>query len=111
MTVSFAFPIPWRRRRDFTEYLNPKSLEILNACRLEPSLADGGAGKPVPVRETRLFLSWIRSILRGDSLVFNRTVTLRDAWARIAEKGDRASILALSPLPPPPVKIPPAQGR
>jgi glutaminyl-tRNA synthetase len=71
---------------DFKAYLNPKSLETLKSCRLEPSLAAAAPG--VRFQFERLGYFCVDS---GDSSekapVFNRTVTLRDAWAKIAEKG------------------------
>ena len=42
--------------QDFTQSLNPASLEILHGCKLEPSLAGGGAGRALPVRAARLLL-------------------------------------------------------
>jgi glutaminyl-tRNA synthetase len=71
---------------DFTTYLNPKSLEILKSCRLEPSLAGAAPGDRFQFERLGYFC-----VDSGDSSekvpVFNRTVTLRDAWAKIAEKG------------------------
>jgi glutaminyl-tRNA synthetase len=71
---------------NFTTYLNPKSLETLKSCRLEPSLAAAVSGQRFQFE--RLGYFYVDS---GDSSekapVFNRTVTLRDAWARITEKG------------------------
>jgi glutaminyl-tRNA synthetase len=71
---------------DFTEYLNPKSREILNGCRLEPSLADAAPGSRFQFERLGYFTADpVDSSEAG--LVFNRTVTLRDSWAKIAEKG------------------------
>ena len=71
---------------DFTTYLNLKSLEILKSCRLEPSLADAVPGDRFQFERLGYFC-----VDSGDSSekapVFNRTMTLRDAWAKIAEKG------------------------
>ena len=71
---------------DFKTYLNPKSLETLKSCRLEPSLATAAPGERFQFERLGYFC-----VDSGDSSekapVFNRTVTLRDAWARIAEKG------------------------
>jgi glutaminyl-tRNA synthetase len=70
---------------DFMEHLNPESLEILKSCRLEPSLADAAPGSAFQFERMGYFcVDAVES--RSDSLVFDRTVTLRDAWARIAEK-------------------------
>ncbi len=82
----FRVPDALSEEGDFTTYLNPKSLEILKSCRLEPSLADAAPGDRFQFERLGYFC-----VDSGDSsekaLVFNRTVTLRDAWAKIAEKG------------------------
>ena len=71
---------------DFTEFLNPKSREILNPCRLEPSLASAAPGSRFQFERLGYFTA--DPVDSSDkALVFNRTVTLRDSWAKIAEKG------------------------
>jgi glutaminyl-tRNA synthetase len=71
---------------DWKSGLNPKSLETLAGCRLEPSLAQAKPGEPVQFERLGYFC------LDKDSTpskpVFNRTVTLKDAWAKI-QKGGR----------------------
>lgn len=66
---------------DFTDFINPDSLEVLSPCYAEPALADLQPG------ETCQFLRkgyFCRDIDNDTTpLVFNRTVTLRDTWARI----------------------------
>jgi len=82
----FHVPNALAQEGDFATYLNPKSLETLNACRLEPSLAAASPGQWFQFERLGYFC-----VDSGDSSeqapVFNRTVTLRDVWARIAEKG------------------------
>ena len=82
----FCVPDALSEDGDFTAYLNPKSLEILKSCRLEPSLAAAVPGDRFQFERLGYFC-----VDSGDSSekapVFNRTVTLRDAWAKIAEKG------------------------
>jgi len=82
----FLVPDALSEEVDFTAYLNPKSLETLKSCRLEPSLAAAAPGARFQFERLGYFC-----VDSGDSSekapVFNRTVTLRDAWARIAEKG------------------------
>jgi len=82
----FCVPDALSEEGDFTAYLNPKSLEILKSCRLEPSLAAAAPGDRFQFERLGYFC-----VDSGDSSekapVFNRTVTLRDAWAKIAEKG------------------------
>jgi len=82
----FLVPDALAEEGDFTTYLNPKSLETLKSCRLEPSLAAASPGQRFQFERLGYFC-----VDSGDSSkkapVFNRTVTLRDAWAKIAEKG------------------------
>ena len=68
--------------KDFTAYLNPKSIELLNDCKLEPSLA---AAKPSSLYQfERLgYFCVDAKDSTPDAPVFNRTVTLRDTWAKI----------------------------
>jgi glutaminyl-tRNA synthetase len=65
----------------FTATLNPASLEILPACHLEPSLATAKPGARFQFERLGYFC--VDSDATPDNLVFNRTVTLRDTWARI----------------------------
>jgi len=70
---------------DFTSTLNPKSLEILTDCRVEPSLAEA---KPFSRYQfERLGYFCVDPDTTADKLVFNRTATLRDEWARIQKAG------------------------
>ena len=65
----------------FLDALNPDSLEVLSDSRVEASLAEAEAGKPFQFERTGYFcLDSIDS--HKDKLVFNRTVTLRDTWAK-----------------------------
>jgi glutaminyl-tRNA synthetase len=67
---------------DFKTYLNPNSLEILKSCRLEPSLADSLPGCCYQFERMGYFC--VDSVdSTAAAPVFNRTVTLRDAWERI----------------------------
>ena len=67
--------------QDFTSNLNPKSLEVLSGCKVEPCLA--GARPLDRYQFERLGYFCVDPDSAGDRLVFNRTVTLRDEWARI----------------------------
>jgi len=66
---------------DFKDYLNPDSLQILNNCKLEPGLANAEPGSHFQFQRLGYFV-----VDSGDStdgkLVFNRTVPLRDSWAK-----------------------------
>jgi len=66
---------------DFKEFLNPNSLEILT-CYVEPSLAGAAPGSRCQFERLGYFcVDYVDS--SDNKLVFNRTVTLRDTWARI----------------------------
>ena len=69
---------------DFTDYLNPNSIEILDNCKLEPALRDAAAGQRYQFERLGYFAVDPDSTSR--KLVFNRTVALRDAWAKIEKK-------------------------
>jgi glutaminyl-tRNA synthetase len=73
---------------DFTALLNPNSLEILKACWVEPSLAKSTTGSRYQFERLGYFI--VDAVDSSDKkLVFNRTVTLRDSWAKI-EKAEKA---------------------
>lgn len=65
--------------------LNPESLVTLHNCRLEPSLAQAAAGERFQFERIGYFCADAIDSQRG-APVFNRTVTLRDSWAKL-EKG------------------------
>ena len=70
--------------QDWTANLNPKSLEVLSGCRVEPSLAAAAPG--TRVQFDRLGYFCVDPDSAPGRLVFNRTVTLKDAWAKIQRK-------------------------
>jgi glutaminyl-tRNA synthetase len=72
--------------QDFTANLNPKSLEVLTECKLEPALADAVAGARYQFERLGYFS--VDADSAPGKPVFNRTVALRDTWARI-EKRDK----------------------
>jgi glutaminyl-tRNA synthetase len=67
---------------DFRANLNPNSLETLTSCRVEPSLASAAPGNRYQFERQGYFCVDIKDSSDG-VLVFNRTVTLRDPWAKI----------------------------
>ena len=68
--------------KDFSAYLNPESLETLAGCKLEPSLKNAAAGTQVQFERLGYFC--VDSADTEENMpVFNRTVTLRDTWAKI----------------------------
>jgi glutaminyl-tRNA synthetase len=82
----FRVADPLASESDYMAQLNPASLETLSACRLEPGLATAAPGEAFQFERLGYFC--VDAVdAKADTLVFNRTVTLRDAWARIKEKG------------------------
>ena len=69
---------------DFTASLNPRSLEVLPDARVEPALAGASPGDRFQFE--RLGYFGLDPDATPAHLVFNRTVTLRDAWVKIAGK-------------------------
>jgi len=74
--------------RHFTDYLNPGSLEVLGDCRLEPSLAAAAPGSRFQFERMGYFCADLKDSQPGRP-VFNRSVTLRDTWAKIAKKSSK----------------------
>jgi glutaminyl-tRNA synthetase len=70
---------------DFTANLNPNSLEVLSSCRVEPGLADAAPGDRFQF--LRLGYFCVDPDSSEGTLVFNRTASLRDTWAKIAKAG------------------------
>ncbi len=69
---------------DWREKLNPKSLEILEGCLVEPALAELPPERTVQFERTGYFC--VDRDSTAECRVFNRTVTLRDTWAKIAAR-------------------------
>jgi glutaminyl-tRNA synthetase len=72
--------------QDWKQALNEHSLETLTGCRLEPSLAEAKVGEPVQFERLGYFVVDSKDS-RPDRLVFNRSVTLNDTWAKVQQKG------------------------
>ena len=72
---------------DYKDYLNPNSLEILTQCKLEPSLKNAKSGTGYQFERLGYFCKDSKEVPEH-KLVFNRTVTLRDTWAKI-QKGKK----------------------
>ncbi|MDR3567772.1 MAG: glutamine--tRNA ligase/YqeY domain fusion protein [Syntrophobacteraceae bacterium] len=67
----------------FKDFINPGSLEVVEEAKLEPALAGAPAG--VTYQFERLGYFCVDPDSTPDKLVFNRTVTLRDTWAKVAK--------------------------
>ena len=86
----FSVENPLAEQDDFKEYLNSDSLKILTNCKLEPSLENAKSDTQYQFERLGYFLIDSKDS-SNKKLVFNRTVTLRDQWARIqkAQKSDK----------------------
>ncbi len=70
--------------KDFKEFLNPDSLQVLTHSRVEPSLRNAQPMDHYQFERQGYF--YLDPDSSSETLIFNRTVTLRDAWARIQQK-------------------------
>ncbi len=77
-------PLDVKEGEDFTVNINPNSLEVLTGCKLEPCLK---GSKPFDCYQfLRLGYFCCDPDTTDDHLVFNRTVTLKDTWAKIEKR-------------------------
>ncbi|WP_315720403.1 MULTISPECIES: glutamine--tRNA ligase/YqeY domain fusion protein [unclassified Bradyrhizobium] len=79
----FANPSP--NAADFTADLNPNSLEVLTDARIEPAIAESNSAEPMQFERQGYFVRDPDST--PDKLVFNRTIGLRDTFAKEVAKG------------------------
>jgi len=76
------FRVPNPSGDNFVRYLNPNSLETITSSRVEPSLVDAAPGSRYQFERLGYFC--VDSVNSSDgALVFNRTITLRDSWAKM----------------------------
>jgi glutaminyl-tRNA synthetase len=81
----FSAPNPGAGKVRFTEHLNPNSLEIVQSCRVEPSLKEAAPGSRFQFERVGYFnVDPVDS--SPQALVFNRIVTMRDTWAKIEQQ-------------------------
>jgi len=82
-------PAEESEEKDFRAFLNPRSLEILSSCKVEPSVKNARPG--THYQFLRLGYFCVDPDSKERKLVFNRTVTLRDTWAKIerAQKSEK----------------------
>jgi len=77
----FTKPVPGEETGDFKADLNPKSLEVLKQCFVEPFVSNAKAGDRFQFERQGYFC--VDPDSSDKKLVFNRTVTLKDTWAKI----------------------------
>ena len=82
----FTSEAPGAGGADPLDDLNPAALEVLTGCWLEPALAEARIGETVQFERLGYFTADPDS---GAAPVFNRTVGLRDSWAKVAAKGGK----------------------
>ena len=82
----FLVPDPASLTDDFTNYLNPGSLESLFLCQVEPSLTPALPGGSYQFERLGYFCVDLKDSVTG-KLVFNRIAPLRDSWGKIAGQG------------------------
>jgi glutaminyl-tRNA synthetase len=78
-------PSETKEGEDFTANLNPHSLEILSQCKVEPSLAGVASGDRYQFERLGYFC--VDPDTAPGKPVFNRTLALRDTWAKIEKRG------------------------
>ncbi len=81
----FMVENPAAEEGDFKEYMNPASLEIVNTAYIEPSLLQATINKRYQFLRKGYFC--LDKDSTPEKLVFNRTVTLKDAWGKEVKKG------------------------
>ncbi len=83
----FASPFPGALTGNLFDDLNPASEVVLDGCFVEPSLADASAGQTFQFERLGYFA--LDPDSTADRLVFNRSVTLKDTWAKVQAREQR----------------------
>jgi len=80
----FNHPFPDKEGESFLDHLNPDSLRVLPGSKVEPSLKSAKAGDRFQFERVGYFC--VDPDSTEDKLVFNRTIALRDSWAKIEKQ-------------------------
>ncbi|MFZ0942369.1 MAG: glutamine--tRNA ligase/YqeY domain fusion protein [Syntrophobacteraceae bacterium] len=83
MLLNRADPSEGKDGSTFKDFINPDSLEVIQAAKLEPSVAGAPAGSRYQFERLGYFC--VDPDSTPEKMVFNRTVTLRDTWAKVAK--------------------------
>jgi glutaminyl-tRNA synthetase len=81
----FRVEDPSNEEGNFKDYINPNSMEVLERVYIEPELAKAKPGDRMQFMRKGYFC--VDTDSTAGKLIFNRTVTLKDAWAKEAKKG------------------------
>ena len=81
----FKVENPSQEEGDFKDYINPDSLQVIHNAYVEPSLKNAAVSTNYQFIRKGYFC--LDKETTADKLVFNRTVSLKDAWAKEAKKG------------------------
>ncbi len=76
------------REKDFTEFINPNSLTVIDPIYVEPHLQTAQIGQRYQFERLAYFV--VDADSTADKLVFNRTVTLRDQWRKMQKRAGKA---------------------
>ena len=71
--------------KDFLEFLNPASLEVLSGCKIEPAVRDFAPLSRLQLERMGYYA--VDPSSTDGALVLNRTIALKDSWAKVAGKG------------------------
>jgi glutaminyl-tRNA synthetase len=85
----FTKVVPGEGDVDYKEHLNPESKSIKVGCKVEPALAAVAPGHVSQFERVGYFCADLADH-SAEHLVFNRTIALRDSWAKVAGKGGKA---------------------
>lgn len=80
----FMVENPADDERDFRELLNPDSLKVLKGCKMESYLKEANVGDKFQFQRIGYFC--VDQDSTSENMVFNRTVTLKDSWAKAKDK-------------------------
>lgn len=80
----FQVENPANEEGDFKDYINPNSLQIISKAYIEPDLATTNNNRPYQFIRKGYFV--LDTDSKPGHLIFNRTVTLKDTWAKVIEK-------------------------
>lgn len=81
----FQVENPASEEGDFKNHINPNSLQVISKAFIEPDLTGAEVGRPYQFIRKGYFV--LDTLAKPDHLIFNRTVTLKDAWAKEVKKG------------------------